>query len=126
MPVILIELILWAALLFFFWVLKDGLGNVESDIEAAGLLRNGQRGHKGKQNIRFWRPQKLLEPIGSFRGEQIYRYAVFDDCTCRFDHIWPPDSLPALSANERCIEPGIVYRKCGAHDPEPSLPDPEK
>ena len=117
MQVILIELILWAALLFFFWVLKDGLGNVESDIETVGLLRNGQPGRKRKQNFRFWRPQKLLEPIGSFRGEQIYRYAVFDGHTYRFDHVWPVDTPPALNADERCIEPGIVYQECGVRDP---------
>ena len=36
MNVMLIELLLWVCLLLFFWAMKDGLNNIESDIESLG------------------------------------------------------------------------------------------
>jgi len=112
MEIILIELILWAGLLFFFWALKDGLGSVESDIESTGASPDGGHMLNRQQSVRHSRPQRVDQPIGSFRGQPIYRFAVFDGRTYQFDHVWPAENGLRLGANERSVAPGIVYTAC--------------
>lgn len=107
MNIVLIELILWTGLLFLFWALKDGLNKTESDIDMLG------RRH-GRASMRYWRPQQVAELIGSYRGEQIYRYAVIDGQTYQFDHVCPAETEMPIDANERCVAPGLVYRECEA------------
>lgn len=112
MDLILIELVLWVGLLFFFWALKEGLGQVESDIESLGLLQNGRQtaGHGGRGN--FEHPERVVEPIGSYRDAQIYRYAVICGQWYQFDRVCPPGISMALGAEERYVEPGLIYQAC--------------
>jgi len=112
MNVMLIELLLWICLLLFFWAMKDGLNNIESDIESLGLIRNSPRTPPAHQETRYWRPQTVAEPIGSYRGEQIYRYVVIEDQRYQFDRICAPEDDEAIKDGERRVEPGLVYLEC--------------
>lgn len=112
MDLVLIELVLWIGLLFFFWALKEGLGNVESDIESLGLVTNARRGGRVNRNQQFYHPEQVTEPIGTYRDAQIYRYAVIEGRTYQFDRVCPADSGMTLEPAERYVAPGLVYREC--------------
>lgn len=112
MEVMLLELLLWGCLLLFFWAMKDGLGKVESDIESIGLLSASRRAPGQRRDLRFSCPQNLAEPIGSYLGERIYRYAVIEGRTYQFDRVCPPGCDNALNDGERCVAPGLVYLEC--------------
>jgi hypothetical protein len=107
MDFILIEVLLWAALIFFFWALKDNLGRVEADIEDFGLLR--MRTTSQKTGARgFDSADQLLEPIGHYRDTPIFQYAVIGDRCYRFDRVTPEGPRDAAE-DERCIAPGLIY-----------------
>ncbi|HEV2611262.1 MAG TPA: hypothetical protein VGU61_13415 [Noviherbaspirillum sp.] len=112
MDIILIELVLWGGLLFFFWALKDGLGSVESEIESAGLLN--ARGAARETGIRetFAQAESLREPIGSYGGTPIHRYAVIDGQPYQFDRVCPDPKKVHFESEERCLAPGLVYIPC--------------
>ncbi len=110
MDVIVIELILWVALFFLFWALKDGLGNVESDIEAMGIMK-GSRVPVHASRHSFSMPEKLSEPIGTYKDATIYSCAVIDGRRYRFDFIQAEGDN--LKDNQKCIAPGLVYVECG-------------
>jgi hypothetical protein len=112
MDLVLIELVLWVGLLFFFWALKEGLGRVESDIEAMGLVRHGRDATSSSAATRYYAAERVAEPIGSYRDTQIYRYAVIQGRTYQFDRICPADSGMTLDPDERCLAPGLVYQEC--------------
>jgi len=107
--VILIELLLWAGLVFFFWALRDGLNHVESELEAQ---------HGSQENIsitvaviHFDRAEEVCEPIGRYRDAPIYRFAVIGGRSYQFAHILPYESFSFLQADERCLAPGLVYTR---------------
>ena len=112
MDLLLIELICWVGLLFFFWALKEGLGHIESDIESLGLVPNARHPAAGSGTLRFERPERLEEPIGTYRDAQIYRYAVIHGRTYQFDRVCPPESEMRLEPDECCVAPGLVYQEC--------------
>lgn len=112
MDFMLIELVLWGGLLFFFWALKDGLGNVESDIESLGFLPGNKQRMQSRQEVGVVRPERVSEPIGSYRDCPIYRYAVIQGRTYQFDRICPLESEMRLEPGEHYIAPGLVYQEC--------------
>ena len=112
MDLVLLELVCWAGLLFLFWALKEGLGHVESDIESMGLVPDGRNMMAQSGPVRFDRPERVEELIGSYRDTEIYRYAVIHGRTYEFDRVCPPDSGMRLDADERCVAPGLVYQEC--------------
>ena len=114
MKVVLIELLLWGCLLLFFWAMKDGLNDVESDIESRGLVRNLSSCHSAQHHVHCCRPQSVMEPIGHYRGKQIYQYAVIDGRRYQFDRVWTSDGVTTIDESERCVEPGLVYCECDA------------
>jgi hypothetical protein len=117
MDLVLIELILWVGLLFFFWALKEGLSNVESDIESLGLANNKRLAKQ--QDAQFCRPERLVELIGRYRDKPIYRYAVINGCTYQFDRVCPQSKGLVLDADERYVDPGLVYQECTSQDQLP-------
>ncbi|RJF95410.1 hypothetical protein [Noviherbaspirillum saxi] len=119
MDLVLIEVVLWVGLLFFFWALKEGLGRVESDIEAMGLVRHGRGGTGITGKPRFYLPERVAELIGTYGDAQIYRYAVIQGRTYQFDRICPPDCDMPLDPDERCVAPGLVYQECTDHGQVP-------
>jgi hypothetical protein len=112
MDLVLIELVLWAGLLFFFWALKEGLSHVESDIDSLGLMSNARQIASAAERLSFYRPDHVEEPIGSYRDAQIYRYAVIQGRVYQFDRILLPESAMTVDAEERCVAPGLVYQEC--------------
>jgi len=110
LEIILIELLLWAGLIFFFWALRDGLNQVEADLAAQGQPKATTE--SAELPTCFARPDQLSEPIGRYRDAQIYRLAVIDGKPYQFQHILPWGSFATLLAGERCIAPGLVYAMC--------------
>ena len=108
MEIILIELLLWAGLIFFFWALQDGLGDVESDLE---MLRCNAPGSSSPR-LRYDRPERVSEAIGIYQGAQIYRYATFAGENYVYDHVLPAPAAITLEGDQRCVEPGLVYVRC--------------
>ncbi len=106
MDIVLIELVLWAGLVFFLWVLKDTLGNIESELDRAATQKAGAgpARHAGVSH-----PEQLHEPIGSYGGTIIYRYAVIDGITYEFDYASNLGPATSVAANQRYIAPGLVY-----------------
>lgn len=109
MELIVIELFLWAGLIFFFWALKDNLGTIESDIEDLALL--GRRENRcSTQSATFARPDKVLDAIGCYRDEPIYQFAVIDGKLYRFDHICPSrHTMCGEQGERRYLAPGLAY-----------------
>lgn len=110
MEIILIELLLWAGLVFFFWALKDGLSHVENDIESLGF--NARQFPPSLMRMRYDRPDRVSEAIGSYQGAQIYHYATIGGENYEYDHIFPLGSDIMLEQGQRCLEPGLVYVRC--------------
>lgn len=104
MDIVLIELVLWAGLILFLWVLKDTMGNFESEIDRAGVNKAGLARKAGAA-----RPERLYEPIGSYGGATIFRYAVIDGERYEFDYASAGGPDAGLAANQRYVAPGLVY-----------------
>jgi hypothetical protein len=114
MDLLLLELILWAGLLFFFWALKDGLERMESDLEAMGLAKKPFR---AVHSSRYVQPESVAEPIGTYKDQPIYRYAYFNGQRYQFDCVLPPGGNQFLSPRERYLAPGLLYVWCDEHRP---------
>lgn len=110
MEMILVELLLWAGLIFFFWALRDGLNHVESELETqdpkAGPLSTSQSGS------RFDRADQVSDQIGRYCDSPIFRYAVIDGKRYQFKHILAWGTVSVLQTEERCLAPGLVYSRC--------------
>ncbi len=109
MEIILIELLLWAGLVFFFWALRDGLNHVEAELDA-------RRGEEADVRftmsiINFDRAEDVREQIGRYRDAPIYRFATISGRIYQFAHILPCESFSLLQADERCLAPGLVYTR---------------
>lgn len=119
MEIIALELILWAGLIFFFWALKDNLEQVESEIEAIGLFNKRKPDAQANKNFCYACPEKMLDPIGSYKGVPIHAYAVIEGRNYRFDHVCPSDDAAALRLSQRCVAPGLIYIDCDDGDLSP-------
>ena len=106
MDIVLIELVLWAGLIFFLWVLKDTLGNIESELDRAATQKAGAG---PTRQAGASHPEQLYEPIGSYGGTTIFRYAVIDGITYEFDYASNLGPTTSVAANQRYIAPGLVY-----------------
>lgn len=103
MDIVLIELVLWAGLIFFLWVLKDTLGKFESDIDRVAANKSAS------PRSGLVLPDRLYEPIGSYGGTTIFRFAVIDGKQYEFDYASSEGPDLNLSADQRFIAPGLVY-----------------
>jgi hypothetical protein len=112
MDFVFLELLCWGGLVFFFWALKDGLGRVESDIEAMGVFPGMRQAAQSSARPRFVQPDRVREPIGSYQGATIHRYALIEGRPYQFDRVCPPESVTPLDADERFVMPGLVYQEC--------------
>lgn len=108
MDLIVIEIFLWAVLIFFFWVLKGGLSHVEADIEELGLFPMRPRTHISVSRP-YDLPDKLMDAIGSYRDAPIYRYAIIGGQPYQFDHVCPPGGEKSGQEGQRCVAPGLIY-----------------
>lgn len=115
MELIVIELFLWAGLIFFFWALKDGLGHVEADIDDLGLLSN-KPVSASPRLAQFVRPDQVLDPIGRYQDAPIYQYAVIGNRYYRFDRVCPAGT-GLIAQDEECyVSPGLVYVPVAARE----------
>jgi hypothetical protein len=107
--IILIELLLWAGLVFFFWALRDGLNHVEAELEA----RRGEQGSVSftMSVVNFDRADEVREQIGRYRDAPIYRFAIISGKNYQFAHILPYASFGLLQPEDRCLAPGLVYTR---------------
>lgn len=106
MEILLIELILWAGLAFLFWVMKDNMDGVESEIDSNAM---GQAGNQ-RLSVHFDQAEQLTEPIGTYLNAPIYRHARIDGKDYEFSYAFPYDGgAVRLSAGERYLKPGLVY-----------------
>lgn len=108
MELIVIELFLWAGLIFFFWALKDGLSHVEADIDDLGLF-GGKPEFSAVKPVQFIRPEQVLDPIGRYQNAPIYQYAVIGGRHYRFDRVCPADTRVVPDNDECYLFPGLVY-----------------
>jgi len=104
MDIVLIELVLWAGLIFFLWVLKDTLGNFESELDRAAISKAGAARKPGTAS-----PERLYEPIGSYGGTTIFRYAMIEGERYEFDYASSEGAGVSLGADQRYLAPGLVY-----------------
>ena len=109
MDLLLIELILWAGLFFLFWALKDGLGQVESDMNPVGVGNC-----KPGRHFAYIAPEAMSERIGTYRDKPIFRYAVIEGRDYQYDRIRFAGDHSRLQENECCIEPGLIYTRYDA------------
>jgi hypothetical protein len=54
-------------------------------------------------------PQRLIDPIGHYLDQQIYRYAIIDGRHYRFDHVCSKEMATRLMETQRWVAPGLVY-----------------
>jgi hypothetical protein len=104
MDIVLIELVLWAGLIFFLWVLKDTLGKFEADLDRVAPNKPDAAPKPGLAE-----PDVLYEPIGSYGGTTIFRYALIDGKQYEFDYATSEGPGLSLRADQRFIAPGLVY-----------------
>jgi hypothetical protein len=104
----LIEIILWAGLAFFLWAMRDNLGNVEAEIEAAQALKTREIAALAKSR-RFITPERVTEPIGRYRDAVIYHWMEFQGSQYQFDCIFPPENALILGPGQCYVAPGLIY-----------------
>lgn len=108
MEIIFFELILWGALIFFIWALKDNLDRIETDIEDLGVLST-RTAASAARPAGYQCADKVIEPIGRYCDAPIYQYAIIGDQYYRFDRVSPDGAVTAVNEDECCLEPGLVY-----------------
>jgi len=111
MDIVLLELLLWAGLICFLWVMKDSLGKIESELERSAAQKAAGRSLHGNDTARA---DHLSEPIGLLGDATIYRFAIIDGQTYEFDHVAASKDVP-LAASQRWLPPGLVYRHISRH-----------
>jgi len=97
-------------LLVLFWVTYFGIGKIKNP-DPEGLTAESDLflGPISPPTVRFDDPEHVSEPMGTYKGTQIYRYAVILGVKCQFDHIFLFDAPMTIKKGERCLAPGLVY-----------------
>lgn len=107
MELILIELMLWAGLAFFFWVMKNQLSQIETEIEKMGIPPSASLSISAEPLYEI--PERLFEEIGRYRDSPIHRLALIGGRFYRFDYICHDAKTSNLRPDQRCLKPGLVY-----------------
>lgn len=110
MDIVLLELVLWAGLICFLWVMKDSLGKIESELERSAAQKAAGQGQRVNDKAHA---DRLSDPIGRLGDATIYRFAIIDGKTYEFDHVAASKDAP-LAANQRWLPPGLVYSRLAA------------
>lgn len=114
----LIEIILWAALIFFLWALRENLGDVEKELIDAQAAKAREIASIALSQ-RFVRPDAVAEPIGRYRDATIHARMSTGGRQYQFDYVCAPERCPPLRQDQCYVAPGIVYVRCDA-SPEPA------
>ena len=91
---------------------------LESEIDRAAPSKAGASRKSGAA-----RPERLYDPIGSYGGTTIFRYAVIDGETYEFDYASGGGPDISLRPNQRYVSPGLIY-SAPAPPPSPPVPAP--
>lgn len=108
MEIFLIELALWGGLAFLFWVMKDKLDGVESNLASDPSDRQRSQGIP----VHFDHAELLADPIGTYSEQPIYQHARIAGKNYEFSHVCPWENRPTMRPNERYLSPGLVYTLC--------------
>ena len=106
MELIAIDLILWLGFGLLLWALKDSFKTIQSD------LRNYHQQLRPRAEVKriaIATPQRLIDPIGHYLDQQIYRYAIIEGQHYRFDYVCSKEMATRLTETQRWIAPGLVY-----------------
>jgi hypothetical protein len=106
MELIAIDLILWLGFGLLLWALKDSFKNIQSD------LRHYRQPLRPRAELKcdaIVTPQRLIDPIGQYLDQPIYRHAIIDGRHYRFDHVCSKEMVTRLTETQRWIAPGLVY-----------------
>ncbi len=111
MDFLVIEMLLWVGFALLIWALRESLIRIEAECElrgpppAAAAVRRPAEVSK---------PQRLIDPIGQYRGRAIHEYAIIDGRPYRFAHVCPWNQSGKLPGDQRWVSPGLVYVECSA------------
>jgi hypothetical protein len=105
MELIAIDLILWLGFGLLLWALKDSFKTIKSDLRNYRLPLRPRA--EAKTSL-IGTPQRLIDPIGHYLDQQIYRYAIIDGRHYRFDHVCSKEMVARLTETQRWIAPGLV------------------
>ena len=106
MELVAIEILLWLGFALLLWALKDSLQDIESEFRD---YRFPLPAYCSVRRDLIATPQRLIEPMGQYLDEMIYRYAVINGRHYRFDYVCPAGMPFRLDDNQRWIAPGLVY-----------------
>ena len=106
MELIAIDLILWLGFGLLLWALKDSFNTMQSDLRN---FRQPLRPRAEAKRDALAVPQRLIDPIGHYLDQQIYRYAIIDGRHYRFDHVCSKEMATRLMDTQRWVAPGLVY-----------------
>lgn len=106
MELIAIDLILWLGFGLLLWALKDSFKTMQSDLRN---FRQPLRPRAEAKRDALAVPQRLIDPIGHYLDQQIYRYAIIDGRHYRFDHVCSKEMAMCLTETQRWVAPGLVY-----------------
>jgi hypothetical protein len=109
MDFLLIEILLWVGFALLIWALREGLSQLETEFELHGPPPAIP---PVRRPAEVSKPQKLLQPIGQYRGRVIHDYAIIDGRSYRFAHVCPWGQSGKLPTDQRWISPGLVYVEC--------------
>lgn len=107
MDIVLLELVLWAGLICFLWVMKDSLGKIESELERTAAQKAAGQDFRGKDTPHA---DRLSDPIGRLGDATIYRFAIIDGQAYEFDYVASSKDAP-LATHQRWLPPGLVYTR---------------
>jgi hypothetical protein len=104
-------LVLWAGLLLMLWMLRQGLAQVEDSLGSNPLRLSAINNMPPRHISDFETPEDATEVIGQYMGAFIYRKITIKNMDYYFERIRPSEDSAPLSSIERCVKPGIVYKK---------------
>ena len=107
MELFFIELMLWAGLVGFFWVMKNQLNQIESEIDKMRILP--QSSSTTLDDHSYDKADSLSQEIGSYLDCPIHQLASIGGQLYRFDYVFPEGRLTDLRSDQRCVKPGLVY-----------------
>lgn len=96
-------------LLVLFWVTYFANAKIKSSDLEGGAESDSFFGQASPSTFRFVDPDHVSEPMGNYKGVQIYRYAVIGGVKFQFEHIFPSEGVVKIEKGARCLAPGLVY-----------------
>lgn len=116
MNIVLLEILLWAGLLYFFWSLRENLGKIEEIIDDPARQQAAKLA-KNQALDPYCKADQLVEPIAAYMGHTIHQYAFSGgrryrfDCILSRDEMLPPHAVTS-GVRSLILAPGLLYMEC--------------